>query len=215
MSQVTSREQNLGVTLYESGSSSTLDLTLAHTSPARSLEVSPQFPSAQWLLYLVPQSLEVQDRLLVYVVSSTLARRLNVTSLPSPLSSSPRSARLDIPFVFVTAAVAFSAFLVASKTFSTLTHKSWTMNDDLINSHNGTHQSGNIAYRPQLVQHAPRPARLVFDPGGVVVVSVSHEIVRKRKSRLIATLSSMTPPLPSPLSVILSLFSVLNVRFIF
>jgi hypothetical protein len=207
--QVKSQEQNLGVTLYDLGSSSTLDLTLAHTLLARSPEVSLQFPSAQWLLYLVPQLLEVQDHLLVYEALSTLMPRLHVTSLPSSLSSSPHSACLDILFVFVTAAVLFSTFLVASKTFSTLMHKSWTMNDDL----NSTHQSGNFAYRSQLVHHAPRPTHLVFDPGGVVVVPVSHEIVRKRKSRMFAILSSMTLPLPSSLSMIISLFSVQNLRF--
>jgi hypothetical protein len=170
-----------------------------------------QVLSAQQQLYLVPQQLEVQDRLLVYIVLSMLVCHLNFISLPSPLLSSPQSPRLDILFIFVTAAVLFSTFLIASKTFSTLTHKSWTMNDDP----NSTHQSGNFAYWSQLVRHAPRPVRLVFDPGGIVVVPVSHEIVHKCKSRMFTILSSMMPPLPSSLSMIISLFSLQNLRFFF
>jgi hypothetical protein len=122
--------------------SSVLDLTLAPTSPTRSLEVSPQSLSAQWLLYLVPQSLEVQDCLLVYEVSSTLVHHLNFISLPSPLLSSLQSPLLDPPFVFITTAVQFSS-LVVSKTVSTLTCKSWVKNEDINSHRNSTTMQGN------------------------------------------------------------------------
>jgi hypothetical protein len=50
----------------------------------------------------------LQQRLLEVMhpeVLSTLTPHLHFTSLPSPLLSSARSARLDLPFIFITTAV--------------------------------------------------------------------------------------------------------------
>jgi hypothetical protein len=173
-SQIKSQERKFGPTPADSDSS-TLDLTLINASLSPLLEVTAQIANAQQRSYLVPQSLELQDRLLVYEVSSTLAPRLHVTSLLSPLSSSPSSARLDLPFVFVTTAVLFSA-LVVSKTISTLTHESWAKNEDLNNRDNTT-VPGNAFDTTQLfrpVQYKPHTVRLVFDPGGFAFALQSH-----------------------------------------
>jgi hypothetical protein len=178
---------------------------LAPMSPTRSLKVLPQFPSAQWLLYLAPQQFELQDFLPVYEASSTLmpCLQFNSSSAASLLSSSPRSAHLDLPFVFVITAVLFSS-LTISKTISTLTCKSWAKNKD-INSNDwnrdNTTMPGNafdIAQLFQLVQYMPHAACLVFDPGGLVLVLHEDACERMWKTHTTARplLSTLAPHLP-------------------
>jgi hypothetical protein len=109
--------------------------------------------------------------------SSTLMHSLHFTSLPSLLSS-PCSARLDILFIFVTAAVLFSAFLVISKTVSTLTHKICQKNEATSYHLNSTTMQGNTLDSTQRLWHTQymqHTASLVFDPGGLVVVSAPHD----------------------------------------
>jgi hypothetical protein len=132
----------------------TLEVTLAPTSPA------------------VPSIL--QQRLLEVThpeVSSTLAPHLHFTSLPSPLSSSARSARFDFPFILVTIAVLFSALLDFSTIITTRSHKFWGKNEDISNDRNSITMPGNTFdfVQPfQLVQYKPHAVRYVFDPGGLV-----------------------------------------------
>jgi hypothetical protein len=171
-------QRPLGVTPVDSDSSP-LELRPAPASSItpsilqqRLFEVTQQVSSAQQHLYLVPQQLELQDLSPVYEASSTLAPRLHFSSSAPLLSSSSRSAQLDLPFVFATTAVLFS-YLVVSKTSSTFTRKLWKKNEDIGDDRNRDHTTmpGNAFDFAQLFHHAqymPHAARLVFDPGGLV-----------------------------------------------
>jgi hypothetical protein len=164
----------------------------------RPFEVTQQVSTAQQQSYLAPQQLKLQDLLLVYqvTVSSTLTPRLHFTSLPLPLSSSPRSACLDPPFVFATTAVLFS-YLVVSKTSSTFTCKLWKKNEDIGDDRNRDHTTmpGNDFDFAQLFHHAqymPHAARLVFDPGGLVSAPAPSTDTREWSQGLTAQHSAAT-----------------------
>ncbi|KAN0139067.1 hypothetical protein V8E53_003069 [Lactarius tabidus] len=120
-------------------------------------------------------------------VSSTLAPNLHFTSLPSPLSSSPRSARFDLPFIFVTTAVLFSALLNVSTIIPTRSRKLWRKNEEISNDRGDVTISGktfDFAQLFQLVQYKPHAARLVFDPGGFTFAQQSpHEDAHGHKPK--------------------------------
>ncbi|KAN0141825.1 hypothetical protein V8E53_000287 [Lactarius tabidus] len=160
----------------------TLEVTLAPTSPA------------------VPSIL--QQRLLEVThpeVSSTLVPHLHFTSLPSPLSSSARSARFDFPFILVTIAVLFSALLDFSVIIPTHARKFQRKNEHISNDRNDITMRGNtfdFAQLFQLVQYKPHAVRFVFDPGGLVSVLAPHD-ARERKPK---NYSTAQPPHAAPSS---------------
>jgi hypothetical protein len=143
--------------------------TTASILRQRPFEDTQQVSNTQQQSYLVPQQLELQDLSPVYEASSTLAPRLHFSSSSSFFSSSPRSARLDFPFVFVTTAVRFSS-LVVSKTVSTLTRRSWAKNED-VNSNDrnrdNTTMPGNafdVAQLFQLGKYLPTSPLFLLPP---------------------------------------------------
>ncbi|KAN0135841.1 hypothetical protein V8E53_006293 [Lactarius tabidus] len=143
--------------------SSTLDLTVVTASPTLSLDVTPQFLSAQ-------RQLKMEDISPVYEISSTFAPRLHYSPLSLP-SSSLRSARPNFALTLVNTAVLFSAFIDVLTTIPTRSCKLWRKNEHISNDQNNITMRCNtfdFAQLFQLVQYLPHAARLVFDPGGLV-----------------------------------------------
>jgi hypothetical protein len=165
MSPIVSPERKFGFTPVNSDSS-TLDLTLVTASPTLSLDVTPQFLSAQ-------QQLKLEDILPVFEVSSMLAPRLHCSSPHFAVASN-----------LVTLVALVSGFLIVSATLSTLTRKFWRKNEHISNDRNDITMQGNtfdFTQLFQLAQYLPHAARLVFDPGGLVSVLTSHKDSRERK----------------------------------
>ncbi|KAN0136585.1 hypothetical protein V8E53_005632 [Lactarius tabidus] len=102
-------------------------------------------------------------------VLSMLVPHLHFTSLPSPLLSLACSAQFNLPFIFVTTAVLFSALLNISTIIPTHSQKFWRKNKHISNDRNNITIPGNMfdfAQLFRLVQYKPHAACLVFDPRG-------------------------------------------------
>ena len=99
-------------------------------------------------------------------ISSTLAPHhfhLSPSTIPSGRSSSHVFA-----LGLVATTVLVSALLVISSTVTTHARKSWSKSEDFGNRRNGPLLGNNHTHQHQHVQYTARPARLVFDPGGLV-----------------------------------------------
>jgi hypothetical protein len=155
------------------------------TPPQRPLGVTPVDPRSSLLdLALAPTSLTLsQEGSLENEVSSTPAPRPSFTLHP-PHSSLSSSVNVNFEFTFDTLTVLISALFVVSVIIPTYSRKLQSKDEDISNYRNSiTGMQGNafdIAQLFQLAQCMPHAARLVFDPGGLVVVPASHEGVRKK-----------------------------------
>jgi hypothetical protein len=157
--------------------------TTPSISPQCLLGVTPVDPHSLLLyLALAPTSLtSSQEGSLENKVSSTPAPRPSFVLHP-PHSSSSSSVDVNFAFSFVTLTVLVSALSVVLAIIRTHSRKSWAKNED-INSHRNSTTKGNTFNLTQQLRHTQytaRPARLVFNPGGLVLVPSSHEDARKR-----------------------------------
>jgi hypothetical protein len=137
-----------------------------------------------------PEAAEQQEFLLVNTAPSIHAPRFYPARLAP--SSSPHLVKFNAVFTLVTLTALVFAILATKKTHPVHTRK----NEDIGNHRNGTTMLGNafdFTQLFQLVQYTARPARLVFDPGGLVLVPLSHEDARERKPNTY----SMARPLSS------------------
>jgi hypothetical protein len=145
------------------------------TPPQRPLGVTLVDPRSSLLdLILAPVSLTPsQEGSLDNEVSSAPAPRPSF-AMHLPHSSSSSSIDVNFAFTFVTHTVLVSALFVVSAVIPTHSRKSWAKNED-INSkdwnRDSTTMQGNAFDLTQRLRHAQytaRPARLIFDPGGLV-----------------------------------------------
>ncbi|KAI9449210.1 hypothetical protein BJY52DRAFT_1420082 [Lactarius psammicola] len=174
-----SSQQSLGVT---SISSDLLETAPAPASPSIP-SVPKQVPTAQWLLYLVPQLL--QEPSLVYEASSTPASRFSHYSPPLRMSGS-RSAHFDFALIIVTTAVLVFVFPNVLATFLSHARKFGNKNKDLSDRQNSNLKTGNTFAQRLRLQYTQHGKRFVFDPGGVassLALESTHENARGRKPK--------------------------------
>ncbi|KAI9437893.1 hypothetical protein BJY52DRAFT_1217529 [Lactarius psammicola] len=176
-----SSQQSLGVT---SISSDLLETAPAPASPSIP-SVPKQVPTAQWLLYLVPQLLKSQEPLLVPEVTSMRTPRLT-HSLPPLRMSGFRSAHFDFALIIVTTAVLVFVFPNVLATFLSHARKFGNKNKDLSDRQNSNLKTGNTFAQRLRLQYTQHGKRFVFDPGGLsssLALESTHENARGRKPK--------------------------------
>ncbi|KAI9437403.1 hypothetical protein BJY52DRAFT_602411 [Lactarius psammicola] len=176
-----SPQQSLGVT-PDGSVTSPLETAPAPASPSIP-SVPKQVPTAQWLLYLVPQLL--QEPSLVYEASSTPASRFSHYSPPLRMSGS-RSAHFDFALIIVTTAVLVFVFPNVLATFLSHARKFGNKNKDLSDRQNSNLKTGNMFAQRLRLQYTQHGKRFVFDPGGLassLALESTHENARGRKPK--------------------------------
>jgi hypothetical protein len=158
-------------------------------SEITSAPVSPVLSSSKEQVPTTLQDLsQVHEALSTEALSTFTPHRSH--SPPSLLPFPHGPVHFDFALTLVTAAVLFSAPLIVLKTIPTRLRKVWSKIEDIGNHRNGATTPGNASNFVQLfqlVQYTARPARLVFDPGGLVLVPLSHEDARERKPSTYST----------------------------